>query len=191
MVKELSELTLEELWILFPIILKDYNPAYPQWYQDQKDQLTNTLATGAIKRLSHIGSTAVKGLLSKPTIDILLEIDDDTDIDLLKRQLEEAGWLLMHHKKEPELNYVFNKGYTKYGFEEKVYHLHVRHLSDWNELYFRDYLIDHPDIAESYGALKASLLDAYENNRDGYTDAKTEFIKKHTEEARKNYKGRY
>ena len=29
MIKELSELTLEELWQLFPIVLKDYNQAYP------------------------------------------------------------------------------------------------------------------------------------------------------------------
>lgn len=31
-------------------------------------------------RISHIGSTAVKGLLAKPTIDILLEIEEHCDL---------------------------------------------------------------------------------------------------------------
>lgn len=33
MPKELSELSLEELWILFPIILKEHKEAYSEWYQ--------------------------------------------------------------------------------------------------------------------------------------------------------------
>lgn len=31
--KELSEMTLEELWQLFPIILKEHNPKYKEWYE--------------------------------------------------------------------------------------------------------------------------------------------------------------
>lgn len=34
--KELSEMTLEELWKLFPIILKEHNTAYRGWYEVQK-----------------------------------------------------------------------------------------------------------------------------------------------------------
>lgn len=75
---------------------------------------------------------------------------------------------------------MFMKGYTEKGFSEKVFHLHVRYLGDWDELYFRDYLRSHTDISQAYGDLKIALKDKYEHNRDGYTEAKTEFIRKYT-----------
>lgn len=36
MEKELSEMTLEELWSLFPIILKEHNTDYKKWYEIEK-----------------------------------------------------------------------------------------------------------------------------------------------------------
>lgn len=39
MAKELSEMTLEALWVLFPIILKEYNTAYPRWYEIEKENI--------------------------------------------------------------------------------------------------------------------------------------------------------
>ena len=69
--------------------------------------------------------------------------------------------------------------------------MHLRHCGDNDELYFRDYLIEHPDIAREYEKLKLNLWKEYEHNRDGYTNAKTEFIKKHTKQAKSLYKNRY
>jgi len=66
-------LSLEELWKLFPIELKEYDPQYSKWYKEIKNELVAILGD-SILRISHIGSTAVEGLLSKPIIDILLEI---------------------------------------------------------------------------------------------------------------------
>lgn len=110
MAKELSEMTLEELWELFPIILKEYDTAYPTWYEIE---------------------------------------------------------------------------------EEKVYHLHVRYADNWNELYFRDYLIEHPEVAKEYVDLKRQLKEKYEHNRDAYTDAKGEFINKYSEIAKVQYGEQY
>ena len=82
-------------------------------------------------------------------------------------------------------------GYTESGFAEQVYHLHLRYAGDNEELYFRDYLIDNPDIAKEYQQLKLNLWHIYEYNRDAYTEAKTEFIKRHTIDAKKQYEKRY
>ena len=62
---------------------------------------------------------------------------------------------------------------------------------DNNELYFRDFLNEHPQIAKEYETLKLGLWKKYEHNRDAYTDAKTGFICKWTAEARKLYGDRY
>ena len=188
--KELSEMTLEELWQLFPIILKDYSPEYKNWYEIEKKELIHNF-NDAIVRINHIGSTSVEGLIAKPTVDILMEIKNDSNIDKVKEKLLSMGWLLMNSTNDPKFRQTYNKGYTKYGFAEKVYHLHVRYYDDWNELYFRDYLREHKDVADEYAKLKLGLWKKYEHDRDGYTDAKSEFVLKVTEKARKEYGGRY
>ena len=80
---------------------------------------------------------------------------------------------------------MFMKGYTSEGFQGQEYHVHVRYSGDWDELYFRDYLVLHPCFAEEYGNLKIQLKEKYQYDREGYTQGKTEFIKKITKQARK------
>jgi GrpB-like predicted nucleotidyltransferase (UPF0157 family) len=43
-------------------------------------------------------------------------------------------------------------------------------------LAFRDYLRARPDEARRYEALKRDLAVRYPTDREGYTDAKTEFV---------------
>ena len=191
MAKQLSEMTLEELWELFPIILKEHNPAYKEWYEIERKQLIYLSFSKDIKRINHIGSSAVNGLIAKPTIDILLELEQNCNIDRAIDELKKDNWILMQTIKQPDMELSFNKGYTPNGFAEKVYHLHVRYSGDWNELYFRDYLSAHEDIAEEYGKLKLSLLEEYKNDRDGYTDAKSKFIQRITEQAKKEFGDRH
>jgi GrpB-like predicted nucleotidyltransferase (UPF0157 family) len=191
MEKSLSEMSLEELWQLFPIILEEHNPAYKEWYLAEKEKILECIKGINIARVSHIGSTAVPGLTAKPTVDILLEVFRDCNLAELKGRLINSGWLLMSSVYKPDLKLAFNKGYTPKGFAEKVYHLHVRYYSDWDELYFRDYLIAHKDVADKYGKLKLNLWKRYEHNRDGYTEAKTQFIKKYTELARTEMGNKY
>lgn len=189
--KELSEMTLEELWNLFPIILKEHNKDYKSWYELEKQKLLNCIDRKSIMRINHIGSTAVEGLIAKPTVDILLEIDNESNIEQIIDILLCNGWLLMSSENMPFMRMVFNKGYTKEGFAEKVYHLHVRYYDNWKELYFRDYLIEHKEVAEEYGKLKLELIEKYEHDRDGYTDAKSDFILKYTEKAKEEYADKY
>ncbi len=189
--KSLSEMTLEELWQLFPIIIREHNPEYKEWYLNEKKEIEKLVGQDIIERINHIGSTVIEGLNAKPTVDILLEVDDHCDIESLKLRLEDAGWTLMAHESGPDLKMYFNKGYTPEGFAEKVFHLHVRYLGDWGELYFRDYLLAHKNVAREYGEFKEKLKEKYEHNRDGYTEAKTGFIKKWTDQARKEFPDRY
>jgi GrpB-like predicted nucleotidyltransferase (UPF0157 family) len=85
----------------------------------------------------------------------------------------------------------FNYGYTEDGFAEEVFHVHLRCSGDNDELYFRDYLREHPQIAREYEALKLGLWRRFEHDRDGYTEAKTEFARKWTDEVKEDYEGRY
>lgn len=189
-VKELSEMTLEELWQLFPIVLKPHNPAYRDWYEEEKSSLVTLLRPRGFCRISHIGSTSVAGLIAKPTVDILLELCSGYDAGEIVSLLKHTGWTLMAQNDSAQA-LDFNKGYTKYGFAEKVYHLHVKPSGDWDELYFRDYLKQHDNVAREYEKLKLQLRERFEHDRDAYTDAKTDFIRFYTKKAREEFGGRY
>lgn len=187
----LSEMNLETLWKLFPIVLKQHDGRYFQWYWEAKEEIQRCLKTPSDVRLSHIGSTAVSGLLAKPIVDILLEISLDLDPKVCQERLTAAGWICMSEQWEPMLRLSFNKGYTLEGFAKQVYHLHLRREGDHDELYFRDYLRTHPSVAAEYAALKQRLFAQYEHNRDGYTQAKTAFITRYTMEGKRIFAGRY
>ena len=186
--KPLSQMTLAELWKLFPIILRKYNSEYPKWYAEKEAELKRLLKNSV--RISHIGSTSVPGLLSKPTVDILMEMPRDYEPQAVADILADAGWLVMA-RNDSAKTLDLNQGYTPSGFAERVFHLHVKIFGDWGELYFRDYLRAHDGIARKYERLKTALQKRFEHDRDGYTAAKTSFVERYTELARLKFPGRY
>ena len=188
--KELKDMSLEELWQLFPIILREHNQDYAEWYSEEKEILCRILACHAVRRINHIGSTAVEGLIAKPTVDILLELPPDYDMAAIAGLLQNHGWMVMGQN-DGEKTLDLNKGYTPQGFAERVFHLHIKPEGDWGELYFRDYLRQHSEAARQYEVLKISLKKQFEHNRDAYTDAKSDFILEHTKAARNEFAARY
>ncbi|MFT3952498.1 MAG: GrpB family protein [Oscillospiraceae bacterium] len=182
-----SNVTDERLAALFPIILEAHNPDWKNRYEAEKVFLLDVFGA-AVVRISHIGSTAVAGLTAKPTVDILLEIKPDTDLTAITALPTEKGYVV--NTSQIDIVMII-KGYTPRGFEGQAFHIHVRHSADWGELYFRDFLIAHPDAARAYEELKINLKAQYEHDRDGYTDAKGAFIRAHTEQARDEFPHRY
>ena len=78
--KELSEMTLKELWELFPIFLTKHNDAWAKNYEEMEVFIKRILSDYSVIRISHIGSTAVKGIWAKNIIDILIEISSTSDL---------------------------------------------------------------------------------------------------------------
>lgn len=178
-------MSLQELWDLFPIQLTEHQICWGDWYQSEKDYLLSILPVTV--QINHIGSTAIRGIWAKPIIDILLEanIVDHTEIQSI---LCQNGYICMLQSGN---RIDFNKGYTPKGFAEKVFHLHLRGFGDNDELYFRDYLREYPEIARAYEQFKLSLQKEYKHNRDGYTERKTAFVRKYTLEAIASYGRKY
>lgn len=186
--KALSDMTLDELWELFPIRLVEHNHNWTKHYAEMEQFLKKILADCKITRISHIGSTAIHGIWAKDIVDILLEIACVEDMERVAKITEDNGFIRMSTQTD---RIDLNNGYTPDGFANKVYHLHVRYDGDNSELYFRDYLNEHPDVAKTYEQMKLELWKKYEHNRDAYTDAKKEFVEKWTNEAKRIYGKRY
>ena len=186
--KDLSEMTLEELWELFPIFLVAHDDRWKDSFHEIEKTLTRLLSNQPVVRISHIGSTAIQRIWAKNIVDVMVEIPQSVDMKDMAQILEQNGFTIMSSVAN---RISLNKGYTENGFADKVYHIHLRYSGDNDELYFRDYLNEHPIVAKEYETWKLRLWKQYEHNRDAYTDAKTDFISKWTAEARKEYGDRY
>lgn len=182
----LEDLTLEELWELFPIYFVDNNAKFEKQFSAEKDNISLLLGDYA-KRISHIGSTAIRNIKTKPIVDILIEIDFANKHNV-KEILLKNDYILMH---ETFNKLSFNKGYTINGYSDNVFHIHIKEYGDCDELYFRDYLNAHYEKAKEYEKLKDELYNQYKPNRDLYTSGKSDFVKTITETAKKKYKNRY
>ena len=74
MEKELSKITLEELWELFPTFLVEHKDAWESRYDEMEARLRHVLSECPVKVISHVGSTAIPGIWAKDIVDILVEI---------------------------------------------------------------------------------------------------------------------
>ncbi len=107
--KPLSAMTLEELWQLFPIVLSDHNPDWKKQYAEEKELLIRYFGDMLI-RIHHIGSTAVDGLIAKPTVDILLEADPASSPDAARQTARRCGYTVMAEDAAPEYRLDLCKG---------------------------------------------------------------------------------
>ncbi len=171
--KRLQDMTLEELWELFPIVLVPHNEAWEEWAREEIESLEKLLSDYE-PVINHIGSTAILGIMAKPIVDILVELSTDIGYNLIKDLMQNNGYICMS---ESDSGISFNKGYTPAGYADKVFHIHFHRIGDNDEVFFRNYLIVHPEVAKEYELLKQSLLPKYKKDRDGYTEAKTAFVR--------------
>lgn len=186
--RSLTEMSLEELWQLFPISLIAPKSAWAQRYQKIETVLVDALKVTQGLHVSHIGSTAIENIMAKDIVDVLVEVDANESLSAVAEAIEALGLIKMS---ESPARISLNLGYTPEGYAEEVFHVHVRYRGDNDELYFRDYLNEHPEVARAYEALKLELCETYEHDRDAYTDAKAEFVHTWTKSGRDAYEGRY
>ena len=130
----------------------------------------------------YIGSTAIFPIWAKPIINILVETPKESNLLIYRDLIMHNGYICTS---ENESRMSFNKGFTESGFAERVFRLHLKYTGDNGGLCLRDYLNKFPDTAKEYERLKLSQWKKYEHNRDAYTNAKTEFVKKYFERAKR------
>ncbi|WP_337100081.1 GrpB family protein [Paenibacillus sp. YIM B09110] len=155
-----------------PVIIQQYNDEWPVIYAELRRKIIEQVGT-MVKRIDHIGSTAVVGLAAKPIIDVQISVFDLNKIDGIKAGLEVLGY---HHRKD---NDDLTKRYFRESPEMRRTHIHVRQLGSWSEqfnLLFPDYLREHEFERNEYARVKFDLADQYRDQRERYVDGKTEIV---------------
>ncbi len=179
-------MSLEKLWELFPITFIDNNDSFKDFYLEEEKNLKSLLGN-YITRISHIGSTSIPKIKTKPIVDILIEIDFENK-DVVKDILLNNNYILMRESFD---KISFNKGYTINGYASKVFHIHIKKYGDCDELYSRDYLNENKLKAKEYEKLKLELFVKCQPNRDLYTEGKKKFVNEIVNLAKEKYKDRY
>ena len=174
------------------IVIVPYDSFWQELFEQERLHLLSCLPNELIKRIEHFGSTAIPGISAKPIVDILVEVTslDETRkriVPILEAQEYDYFWRPTWGDDTPPFYAWFIKRDSN---GSRTHHIHMveSDFEHWERLLFRDYLIEHPIVARKYGKLKESLSETYNNNRVAYTDAKTDFIKTITEEAKRYYK---
>jgi len=169
-----------------------YDPRWPEVFEQERLHLLSCLPTDLVKRIEHFGSTAVPGLSAKPIVDILVEV---TSLDETKQRiapiLESQGYEYFWRPSWGDDTPPFYAWFIKRDERgNRTHHIHMveAHFEHWDRLLFRDYLIEHSDVAREYGNLKRKLSDAHHRDRVVYTQAKSDFIRVVTEKAKQYYR---
>jgi GrpB-like predicted nucleotidyltransferase (UPF0157 family) len=76
-----------------PIVLVDYDDAWPVRFEREARRIRAALGTRALL-LEHAGSTSVPALVAKPIIDIVLAVPDSANEDDYVSALEAEGYVL-------------------------------------------------------------------------------------------------
>lgn len=150
-----------------------YDLNWPQQFIEHAKILKSIFADKAIS-IEHIGSTAVPGLAGKPTIDVLVLVENISVADELKKQVEIAGYhALGEYVTEGARLFVKESDNTRYCnihiFQKD--HPHVREM-----LHLRDYLRTHPEVVSEYSNLKINLAIKYPNDYGEYRKYKDEWM---------------
>ena len=159
-----------------------YDPRWPIEFARFRDALLAVLA-GVDVRVEHVGSTAVPGLAAKPLLDIDIVIRGTTGFDEVRSRLEGVGYVHRGDQGVPgreAFRHPEEGGPRRLGGGRWArHHLYVCHEDSaelGRHLAFRDALRSDPSLAERYAHLKRTLVRTVGDDRERYTEGKSEFI---------------
>jgi GrpB-like predicted nucleotidyltransferase (UPF0157 family) len=171
-----------------------YDPAWPKMFERERDHLLSCLPRDLVKRIEHFGSTAVPGLAAKPIVDILVDVANlEETKERIAPLLEAQGYDYFWRPSSGDSTPPFYAWFIKRGEGGvRTHHIHMveAHFEHWDRLLFRDYLIQHPDVARDYAALKMGLSDRHDRDRVAYTNAKSDFVTAVTATAKEHFRHR-
>ena len=153
--------------------LEKYNSQWVLQFSIEAAKLRQVFGEKA-RAIHHIGSTAVPGLSGKPTIDILVLIDDLSEVENFESPMQKLGYTNLGE-------YVTSDSrlFAKEKNNTRLYNTHVfeeKHPDVQEMLQLRDYLRVHHQEMEAYSKLKEKLYAKYPTDYASYRKTKDEYM---------------
>ena len=156
-----------------PIEVVDYDHLWPEQFAEIAARVRAAFAGGPLIDVEHVGSTSVVGLAAKAVIDIDVIVPSLSEVPDAIIRLAALGYVHEGDKGVP------GREAFRWPSGTRRHHLYLC-LCDNAEyrchVAFRDYLREHQDEAQRYEALKRDLAARFPEDREGYTDGKTEYV---------------
>jgi GrpB-like predicted nucleotidyltransferase (UPF0157 family) len=143
-----------------------YDQDWPRRFAAAHADLTRALP--AALAVEHVGSTSVPGLSAKPTIDVLVVVDDVAALRADHTALAALGYEYRPRSFAAEGDHLF---FRKVTAGVRTHHLHVLAAGSPRAAeyrLFRDFLRTHPDAVDRYERAKRALAERYATERLRY-----------------------
>jgi GrpB-like predicted nucleotidyltransferase (UPF0157 family) len=165
-----------------PVVLVDYDPEWINIFAQLKVAIEKPLGD-LVLSMEHIGSTSVPGLAAKPIIDLVIVIRSYQDLQAVIAKLSDLGYFYQGDKGIPQRE-AFGRhddmvpwdGSGRHWMEHHLYVCPVDSVELTRQITFRDHLQAHTDDLLRYDYLKRSLAVSFRNDREAYTNGKSDFI---------------
>ncbi len=160
-----------------------YNPIWANKFDEEKKLIEQVLGGWIVGGVHHVGSTSIPGLSAKPVIDIMVGVKSLEKAKLCIDLLATIQYEYFPYRPE------FMHWFCKPSLEHRTHHLYLMEPTsiEWKaRLAFRSYLRDHQEIKQSYEKLKTRLAKKHREDREAYTNAKTQFIEEVIAKALRN-----
>ncbi|TKH15976.1 GrpB family protein [Bacillus wiedmannii] len=163
------------------ITIEEYNIKWESEF-NKLQSLINNVIKELVLSIEHVGSTSVKGLASKPILDIDIVIEEYEIFPEVAKMLGKIGY---YHQAEWSFKgreaFGRKDAFVPWNGESTVWMEHHLYVCDKNSeelrkhIVFRNYLREHEGVAIEYGRLKEELA-RESKNRSSYSEGKTAFI---------------
>jgi GrpB-like predicted nucleotidyltransferase (UPF0157 family) len=152
----------------------DHDPRWAALFNLHKGEI-ESLLSGLVAEVHHIGSTAVAGLAAKPKLDMDAVVRSRGDVGPALERLRQAGFVF-HGDPYGDERWTFTRdGHEGYGI--RLYVCAPGNRAHEERVMFRDWLRAHPEDAVAYAALKLRLAAEAGGDWDRYTGGKTAFVR--------------
>ncbi|MEK7354429.1 MAG: GrpB family protein [Chloroflexota bacterium] len=167
-------------------LVEEYDTLWPLWFEQLKTRLEGVLH-GIHHVIEHVGSTAVPGMTAKPIIDIVI-VCEPGGFPVIRDRMATIGYV---HRGDLGIQgrEAFNATEVALRLNLPPHHLYACEKGNQallEHLAFRDFMRQHPEWRQKLNALKWSLCEKYDDDRQAYIDGKSAMVREITELALKS-----
>lgn len=173
------------------MVVVPHDDNWAEMYEIEKNILLDILGNIIID-IQHFGSTSIKGLSAKPIIDIMIVVNDISQIDEYNQVMEDYGFSV-----RGENGIEGRRYFVKFSTDNSGNHTHHIHIYQkgnphiYDELMFRDYLRIDNEALKEYERIKIEASLKYRYSPTEYVAAKYDCIMSIMNKANLYYKNKY
>lgn len=150
-----------------------YDKHWPELFKNEANRIQSALGQ-CLKEIYHIGSTSIPNMPAKPAIDMMLVLDNIDDIHFISEKLTQLDYDPIRRQIIPHVSF-----FTKRQDPAIRFHLHLHERGSpqiRRHVNFRDYVIEHPNVAHDYAQLKIQLAAQFMDDVYSYVSGKDELV---------------